>query len=113
MPIDTEKIKRLRDSTGLSFGEINKALAESGGDESKAMDILKVRGALSAAKRSSRSVKEGVVEAYVHSTKKLAVLVEVLCETDFVARNVEFQKLAHDVAMHIAAMKPSVPAELF
>lgn len=112
MSTDIEKIKHLRDTTGLSLGEIHKALAESGGDESKAIDILKARGAISAAKRSSRSVKEGVVEAYIHSTKKLGVLVEVLCETDFVARNVEFQKLAHDIAMHIAAMKPADSEEL-
>lgn len=112
MSTDIEKIKHLRDSTGLSLGEINKALAESGGDETRAVEILKARGVLSAAKRSSREVKEGVVETYVHSTKKLGVLVEVLCETDFVARNVEFQKLAHDIAMHIAATKPTDAKEL-
>ncbi len=109
---DIEKIKHLRDSTGLSLGEINKALAESGGDETRAMEILKTRGAAAAAKRSSREVKEGVVESYIHSTRKLGVLVEVLCETDFVARNVEFQKLAHEIAMHVAAMKPADSKEL-
>lgn len=112
MSTDIEKIKHLRDSTGLSLAEIKKAITESGGDESKAMEILKVRGILSADKRSSREVKEGVVESYVHSTQKLGVIVEVLCETDFVARNAEFQKLAHDIAMHIAAMKPRDSKEL-
>lgn len=101
-----DKIKALRDSTGLSFNEIKKALDEAGGDEERARESLHKLGVAAAAKKSSRQVKEGVIDAYVHSNFKLAAVVELLCETDFVARNVEFKKLAHDLAMHVAAMKP-------
>lgn len=101
-----EKIKNLRDSVGLPFNEIKKALEEAGGDEKKAKEILHKLGAQMAAKRSSRQAKEGVVDSYIHNTRKVGSIVELLCETDFVARNVEFQKLAHELAMHIAAMKP-------
>ena len=103
---DIEIVKHLRDITGLSLGQIKKALDEAGGDKARAMEILKAHGILVAEKKSSRQVKEGMVDAYIHSTKKLGVLVEVLCETDFVARNAEFQKLTHDLAMHVAAAKP-------
>ncbi|OGM98880.1 MAG: translation elongation factor Ts [Candidatus Yanofskybacteria bacterium RIFCSPHIGHO2_01_FULL_39_8b] len=101
-----EKIKNLRDSTGLSFNEIRKALDETGGDEQRAREILNKLGAQIAAKKSARQAKEGVVVSYIHSTRKIGSMVELLCETDFVARNIEFQKLAHELAMHIAAMKP-------
>lgn len=103
---DIEKIKNLRDSTGLSFNEIAKALKDSGGDETKAKLLLQELGVKMAAKKSSREAKEGVIDAYVHSTKKVASVVELYCETDFVARNMEFQKLAHELSMHVAAMKP-------
>lgn len=109
-PID--KIKNLRDDTGLSFNEIKKALDEAGGDEVKAKEALKAYGAAIAAKRSAREAKEGIIESYVHTTKKVGALVELLCETDFVARNAEFQQLAKDIAMHVVAMKPSDIAEL-
>ncbi len=109
---NTEKIKHLRDTTGLSLGQIKKALDEAGGDMARAMEVLKAHGISVAAKKSSREVKEGVVDAYIHSTKKLGVLVEVLCETDFVARNVEFQKLVHELAMQIAAAKPGTVEDL-
>ena len=112
MPTDVEKVKNLRESTGLSFNEIKKALDEAGGDEAKAVEILKVRGIKMAENKSSREVKEGVIVSYIHATKKLGSMVEVLCETDFVARNMEFQKLAHDIAMHIAAMRPGDDKEL-
>ncbi len=112
MATEIEKIKHLRDSTGLSFNEIKKALDEAGGDETKAADILKTIGVAMAAKKSSREVKEGVVESYIHSTKKVGSMVEILCETDFVARNVEFQQLARNIAMHVAAMKPGDDKEL-
>ena len=110
MRTEIKKIKNLRTRTGLSLEEIKKALAEA--EEDRAAEILKIHGAAIAAKKASRQVKEGIVEAYVHATKKLGVIVEVLCETDFVARNAEFQKLAHDIAMHIAAMKPTDADEL-
>jgi elongation factor Ts len=70
------------------------------------MEVLKAHGVVIAEKKSSREVKEGVVDAYIHATKKLGAIIEVLCETDFVARNAEFQKLAHELAMQVAASKP-------
>ncbi|HEY4520656.1 MAG TPA: translation elongation factor Ts [Candidatus Paceibacterota bacterium] len=109
---DIEQIKRLREATGLSVNEIKKALDEAGGDEKKAEEILRARGMDIAAKKSSREVKEGIVASYIHTNKKLGSMVEVLCETDFVARNEEYQTLARDLAMHIAAMKPSSDEEL-
>ncbi|OGM99449.1 MAG: hypothetical protein A3B91_01185 [Candidatus Yanofskybacteria bacterium RIFCSPHIGHO2_02_FULL_41_29] len=106
------KIKSLRDSTGLSFNEIKEALTKAGGDEIKAKEMLHNLGVKMAAKKSSREVKEGVVESYIHNTRKVGSMVEVMCETDFVARNVEFQKLAKELSMHIAAMKPGNLEEL-
>ena len=112
MKSEIEKIKDLRGSTGLSFNEIKKALAEAEGDEEEAGEILQKLGAKMAAKRSARQVKEGVIDTYVHNTRRVASVIELLCETDFVARNVEFQKLAHELAMHIAAMRPGDLGEL-
>lgn len=109
---DTDKIKNLRESTGLPLAQIKKALDEAAGDETKAREILKAQGIAVAAKKSSREVKEGVIDSYIHANKKLGAMVEVLCETDFVARNSEFQKLAHDLAMHIAAARPETPDDL-
>ena len=109
---DIETIKQLRDSTGLSFNEIKKALDEAGGDKARAVDVLKARGVVVAQKKSSRSTEQGMVESYVNSNKKVGVLVELLCETDFVARNPLFGELAHEVAMHIAAMDPQDGQEL-
>ena len=96
----------------MSFSEVKKSLDEAGGDVARAMEVLKAHGIVVAAKKSSREVKEGVIDAYIHVTKKLGVLVEVLCETDFVARNVEFQKLAHELAMQVAAAKPGTLEDL-
>lgn len=109
---DVEKVKHLRESTGLSFNEIKKALDEAGGDETKAVEILRAQGVRMAEKKSSREVSEGVVSSYIHATKKLGTMVEVLCETDFVARNTDFQELAKEIAMHIAAMKPGTVNDL-
>lgn len=103
---DVGKIKHLRESTGLSLNEIKKALESAGGDEAKAVEILRTQGVKMAEKKAAREVKEGVVSSYIHATKKLGSMVEVLCETDFVARNTDFQELAKEIAMHIAAMKP-------
>ncbi len=103
---DVEKVKHLRESTGFSFNEIKKSLDEAGGDETKAMELLRNLGVKMAEKKASREVKEGVVASYIHATKKLGSMVEVLCETDFVAKNSDFQELAKEIAMHIAAMKP-------
>lgn len=107
-----DKIKSLRDATGLSFAQIKKALDEAGGDESKAAEILKSYGAASAAKKAGREVKEGIVESYVHGNRKVGTMLELLCETDFVARNEDFKALAHDIAMHVAAMRPTDETEL-
>lgn len=112
MGSDINTIKHLRDTTGLSFGQIKNALDEAGGDKAKAMEILRAHGLEVAEKKSSRQVKEGIVESYIHSNKKIGVLVELLCETDFVARNSEFQKLAHDLAMQIAAVRPGTAEDL-
>lgn len=112
MSTEVEKIKHLRESTGLSFNEIKKALDESGGDEVKAVEILKTHGVKVAEKKASREVKEGIVASYVHATKKLGSMVEVFCETDFVARNNDFQGLAKEIAMHIAASKPESVSNL-
>lgn len=107
-----DKVKELRDSTGLSFNEIKKALTEAGEDIQKAKEILHKLGESMAEKKSSRQAKEGVVESYIHGNRKVGTMVELFCETDFVAKNVEFQKLAKELAMHIAAMKPSNAEEL-
>ena len=109
---DLSKVKDLRKRTGLSFSEVKKALDEANGDVIRAMKVIKERGVAVAEKKSSHEVKEGVVDAYIHATKKLGAVIEVLCETDFVARNVEFQKLAHELAMQIAAAKPETVNDL-
>ncbi len=110
--MSTEDIKSLRDITGLSFNEIRKALEEAGGNHAKALELLKSRGAVLAEKKSSRSTGEGIVASYIHSTKKIGVLVELLCETDFVARNPDFGELSHEIALHIAASSPETVEEL-
>lgn len=109
---DIETIKELRDSTGLSFNEIKRALEEAKGDKARAVEVLKAHGARVAEKKAARATEQGMIEAYVHSNKKVGVLVEVLCETDFVARNPLFTELAHEIAMHIAAMDPQDGREL-
>ncbi len=110
--VSLDKIKKLRDATGLSMNDIKNALTEAAGDEDKALELLKARGMAIAEKKSSRSVKEGIVASYIHQTQKLGAMVEVLCETDFVARNEEYQSLARDLAMQVAAMKPATVEEL-
>lgn len=107
-----DKIKQLREETGASLGEIQSALASSGGDMEQARTILSEKLGAIAAKKASREMKAGVVDAYVHSNGKIGVLLELQCETDFVARNPEFRQLAHDLSMHIAAMAPANADEL-
>ena len=109
---DIELIKELRDRTGLSVAAINKALDEAGGDEEKALKALEALGGVAAAKKADRELKDGVVEAYIHSNRKLGAMIELACETDFVARNDEFLALAKDLAMHAAAMKPASVREM-
>ncbi len=112
MALSINTIKELREATGLSFNEIRKALDEARGDRAKTLELLKARGASIAQKKSSRSTNEGLIDAYIHATKKVGVLVELVCETDFVARNPMFSELAHECALHIAAMDPQNTEEL-
>ena len=98
-----EKIKRLRELTSVGINECKKALEESGGDLNKALKILKQRGAQIIEKKSSRKAKEGIIEAYIHFGKNLGALVEVNCETDFVARTEIFKEFAKNIAMQVAA----------
>lgn len=109
---DIEKIKKIREATSLSIGEISKAFSEAGGDEIRVLEILKARGAAIAGKKSSREIKEGVVECYIHNTRKIGAILELGSETDFVARNEEFRKLARELAMQIASMNPQSTEEL-
>ncbi len=102
--IKASKVKQLREKTGTSMMECKKALEQSGGDENKAVKILRKKGKDIASKKSAREAKQGIIEAYIHSNKKIGVLLELNCETDFVARNEEFKQLAHQLAMHIAGM---------
>jgi elongation factor Ts len=101
-----EQIKKLREQTGAGIVEVKKALEEAGGDETKAVEILRKRGQEKAGKKAERSAKEGVVASYIHSNSKVGAIVKLHCETDFVARNEEFKALAQDIAMHITAMSP-------
>ena len=106
MKISTQMVKELRDVTGAGVLEAKKTLEAVGGDFDKAIDELRKKGAARAAKRADRSANEGVVELYAHHSGRVGVMLELNCETDFVARNEQFQTLAHDLALHIAAMKP-------
>jgi len=116
--ISSQLVKELRDKTNAGMMDCKKALVETGGDIPKAEEWLRKKGISSAAKKSGRAAKEGVIDAYIHLQGKLGVLVEVNCETDFVAKNDAFRALTKDIAMHIAASHPlyvsrdQVPAEL-
>src|SRR4051794_9009952 len=104
--ITAAAVKQLREKTGAGMMECKNALVESGGDEEKAINILRQRGLASAKKREGRIAAEGIVGSYIHMGGKVGVLVELNCETDFVARGEEFQTLVKDIAMHIAAAEP-------
>src|SRR4051795_731952 len=104
-------VKALREQTGAGMMDCKRALQEAGGDVDKAVEILRVKGHAQAAKRGERAASEGVVSSYIHATGKIGVLVEVDCETDFVARNDDFQEFARDVALHIAAAAPLYVSE--
>lgn len=101
-----DKIKELRESTGLGMMACKSALEEAGGDVDKAIEILRKKGELKAAARAERETKEGTIGVYLHSNNKIATMVKVACETDFVARNEVFQEFAKDMAMHVAAANP-------
>ncbi len=119
MAIDTSKIKQLRDETGAPVMDCKRALEESDGNLDKARTWLRSRGAAIAEKKAGRVASQGVVDSYIHGGGRIGVIVEVNCETDFVARSEDFKKLAHDIAMQIAATNPKyigteadIPADL-
>jgi elongation factor Ts len=104
--ISVETVRELRNRTSAGIADCNKALLEVGGDIEKAVEFLKQRGAAIAEEKKDAAATEGIIEAYVHHTKRIGALVELNCETDFVARTTEFKELAHDLAMQIAATCP-------
>ena len=111
MEIPVDAIKELRNKTGAGILDCTKALKEAGGDLEKALESLKSRGLAIAEKRKDRTATEGIVEAYIHHTRQLGALVELNCETDFVAHTNEFRGLARDLAMQVAAMSPQFISE--
>jgi len=106
MSISAQEVKQLRDRTGAGMMDCKKALTETGGDMEKAVDLLRAKGAAKAAKRADKAANEGTIGSYVHFDNKTAVIVEVNCETDFVANTDDFKALAKDIALHIASMNP-------
>ncbi len=116
--ITTQMIKELREKTGAGIVDCKKALQEAGGDIEKAVEILRKKGAAKAAKKAERATAEGIVVSYIHAGGKVGALVELNCETDFVARTEDFKALGHEIAMQVAAMAPEyvsreeVPAEV-
>ena len=106
MEISSEQVKLLRDKTGAGMMDCKKALAETAGNIEKAIDYLRKKGAATAEKRADRVTNQGVVEAYIHAGGRIGSMVEVNCETDFVAKTDDFKALARDIAMQIAAMNP-------
>ncbi|RKY84670.1 translation elongation factor Ts [candidate division KSB1 bacterium] len=108
MSIPASKVKELRDLTGAGLMDCKRALTETNGNVEKAIEFLRKKGIAKAEKRASKTTKEGVIEAYIHTGNRLGVLVEVNCETDFVARTDDFKKFAKEIAMQIAASNPLV-----
>jgi len=106
MTISAQDVKALRDRTGAGMMDCKKALQETGGDMEAAIDYLRAKGAAKAAKRATKAANEGTIGSYLHFGGKVGVMVELNCETDFVAKNEEFLQLAKDIAMHIAAANP-------
>lgn len=111
MGIAVEEIKKLREETGAGVSDAKTALEETAGDFEKAKEVIKLKGLDKAAKKSEREVKAGIIDVYSHSGK-IGVLVELLCETDFVAKTEDFKTLAHEIALQIASMNPSSVDEL-
>lgn len=106
MAIDATLVKDLREKTGAGILDCQKALTQTGGDITKAIDFLRQKGLATADKKAGRTTNDGLIVSYIHAGNKLGVLLEVNCETDFVAKTDEFQELARDLAMHIAAVNP-------
>jgi len=109
--MDIDLVKQLRDSSGASVMECRNALEGAKGDINKALEILKRKGQAAAEKKNSRETKAGLIESYVHSNAKIGVLLDLRCETDFVAKNSLFKELAHEIALQIAAMAPKYISE--
>lgn len=110
--INAQLIKQLRESTGAGFADCKRALEQSNSDLKKATALLKQMGIQKSAKKEGRETGQGVVESYIHANGRLGVLLTILCETDFVAKNEQFKKLAHEIAMQIASMDPKNVEEL-
>jgi elongation factor Ts len=106
--ISVDQVKKLRERTGAGMMDCKKALEEAAGDMEKAIDVLRKKGAAVAAKRADKATNQGVIESYIHAGGRIGTLVELNCETDFVAKTEEFRSLAHDLAMQVAAMSPLV-----
>lgn len=106
MEIKVELVKELREKSSAGMMDCKKALVESNGDIKKAEEILKEKGLAKASKKASRATKEGIIDSYIHTGSKIGVMVEVNCETDFVARNEMFKNFVHDIALHITAAAP-------
>jgi elongation factor Ts len=115
--VTIDQIKQLREETGVAPTEIKKALEETNGDVEKAKELLRIRGKAVSLKKASRETKSGLIETYLHSNAKTGVLLDIRCETDFVAKSPDFKNLAHEICLQIAAMKPlfvsetEIPAE--
>lgn len=104
--LDIKLLKKLRGETQASIADVRRALEESGGDYKKALEWLKKRGIEKAEKKAGRQTQQGLIDSYIHQNGKVAAMVELLCETDFVARTDEFRNLAHEISMQVAAMNP-------
>jgi elongation factor Ts len=109
--ISIEQIKQLREETGLSITEVKKALEKSGGDVTKAKEALKILGKNLVAKKAERETKAGLIESYVHPNSKTGVLLDIRCESDFVAKGPDFKNLAHEICLQVAAMAPLFVSE--
>ncbi len=112
MEISLDQIKALREETGVSIGKCKEALTEAAGDMEKAREILRAISGAAAAKKADRELGAGIIQSYIHSNKTIGVLINLACETDFVAQNSDFIALAGDIAMHIAAMGTETTEEL-
>lgn len=113
MSVDITLLKRLRNETSVSLADCRKSLEETNNDYKKALEWLKKAGLEKAAKKSDRETSQGLIESYIHQTGRVGSIIEILCETDFVARTDEFKNLSHAIAMQVAAMNPKdVPALL-
>jgi len=114
MSISAQEVKSLREKTGLGMMDCKKALEEAGGDQEKAVEILRKQGLKTAEAKGSRAATEGVIASYIHATNRVGAMIELACETDFVARNEEFARLARDLCMQVVASRPQAvrPEEL-